>query len=57
MCRGIGIAARERGGERGRGAPLHITLRSSGHGAGAGIERSATGAFVGRWAAGHPHKV
>ena len=41
----------------GIGAPLRITLRSSGHGAGAGIERSATGAFVARWAAGHPQKV
>ena len=56
MRRGIGIAARERGGE-GRGAPLRVTLRSSGHAADVGIERSATGALGVRWAAGHPQKV
>ena len=56
MCRGMGVAARSRG-ERGRGATLRVTLRSSGHVAGVGIERSATGAFVGRWTAGHPQKV
>ena len=55
MCRGIRIAARDRGG--GGGAPLCVTLRSSGHGADVGIERSATGALGVRWAAGHPQKV
>ena len=57
MCRGISIAARERGGGKGRGAPLCVTLRSSGHAADVGVERSATGALGVRWAAGHPQKV
>ena len=58
MCRGMGIAARARGGGGwGRGAPLRVTLRSTGHAAVVGIERSATGAFVVCWTAGHPQKV
>ena len=59
MCRGIGIAAREQGGGREgeRGTIAYITLRSSGHAADVGIERSATNALGVRWAAGHPQKV
>ena len=36
---------------------MRVTLRGSGHVAVVGIERSATGAFVVRWTAGHPEKV